>query len=185
MAEEAFVDLDWAERQAGMLRQDLGLSEVEILNPYELAKVMGFIELLPLTAVQNISPGCIQCLCEHGRDGWSAGSLALPDGRVVVIMNPTHAKTRTRATLMEEIAHIHLAHQPSLLSVGDDGVTARNYNAQQEKEAYWVGAAALVTRWQLGQAQKMRLNIKQFADYCEVSTRLVKFRASITGVKLV
>ncbi|MCB0124906.1 MAG: ImmA/IrrE family metallo-endopeptidase, partial [Caldilineaceae bacterium] len=157
MAKDAFVDLDWAERQASMLRRDLQLSEVEILNPYELAEKMGFIELLPLANVQNISLECRQVLSAHNGKGWSAGSLAFPDGRVAVIMNPLHAKTRKRATLMEEIAHIHLAHKPSQLTVGNDGITARSYDAQQEKEAYWVGAAALVTMWHLQQAQKRKM----------------------------
>lgn len=184
MAGKVFVDLNWAERQAGMLRQDLELNEVEILNPYTLAEAMGFIKLLPLHTVQNVLPEILQHLCERDAKGWSAGSLAFPDGRVAVIMNPTHTDTRKRATLMEEIAHIHLAHQPSILAVGADNVMARSYNEQQEKEAYYVGAAALVTTWQLSRAQRLGMDIKRLADYCEVSPQLIKFRASITHIPL-
>jgi len=184
VAEKASVDPDWVERQAVMLRRDLDLRDVEILNPYKLAEVMGFIELLPLHAVQNILPEILQHLCERDAKGWSAGSLAFSDGRVAVIMNPTHANTRKRATLMEEIAHIHLAHQPSILAVNADNVIARSYNAQQEKEAYYVGAAALVTMWQLKQAQKLGIGIQQLAAYCEVSPQLIEFRARITQLPL-
>jgi hypothetical protein len=184
VAGKAFVDLEWAERQANMLRQDLGLNELDILDPYELAKKMEFIELLPLDAIQNIPPEFIEQLRERDSSGWSAGSLALPDGRVAVIMNPKHPKTRARATLMEEIVHIHLAHRPSLLTVGVDNITTRTYDDQQEREAYWVGAAALVPMWQLKKAQKLRLNIQQLADYCEVSKQLVKFRSDITDIRL-
>lgn len=185
MAEKAFVDLEWAERQANMLRQDLGLNELDILDPYELAKKMEFIELLPLDAIQNIPPEFMEQLSERDSKGWSAGSLALPDGRVAVIMNPKHPKTRARATLMEEIAHIHLAHRPSLLTVGANNIATRTYDDQQEREAYWVGAAALVPMWQLKKAQTLGLNTKQLADYCEVSTKLVKFRSDTTGIKLI
>ena len=185
MADKVIVNLEWAERQASMLRQDLGLNELDILDPYELAEKMAFIKLLPLEAVQNISPEFLQQLCERDSKGWSAGSLALPDGTVAVIMNPKHAKTRARATLMEEIAHIHLAHQPSLLTAGANQITARSYDEQQEREAYWVGAAALVPMWQLRQAQRLGRNIQALADYCEVSPKLVKFRSEITGITLV
>ncbi len=184
MAGKALVELDWAERQAKMLRQDLELNEVDILDPYELVKKLGFIELLPFDAVLNIVPEFLQQLRGHDSKGWSAGSLAFPDGRVAIIMNPTHAKTRARATLMEEIAHIHLAHQPSLLTIGANNITARSYDDQQEMEAYWVGAAALVPMLQLRKAQQLKLSIQRFADYCEVSPQLIKFRSNITGITL-
>lgn len=184
MAGKASIDPDWVERQAGMLRRDLKLNEIEILNPYELAEAMEFIKLLPLHAVQNILPEVVDHLCERDAKGWSAGSLAFPDGMVAVIMNPTHAHTRKRATLMEEIAHIHLAHQPSILAVNADNVIARSYNVQQEKEAYYVGAAALVPIWQLRQAQKLGIGIQQLAAYCEVSPKLIEFRASLTYIPL-
>ena len=88
-----------------MLRRDLELSEVEILNPYELAKAMGFIELLPLHAVQNILPEIQQHLCERDAKGWSAGSLAFPDGRVAVIMKRTHASKRKKGKVVGEKTH--------------------------------------------------------------------------------
>lgn len=185
MAGKVFVDLEWAERQANMLRQDLYLNELDILDPYELAKKMEFIEVVRLDHIRNISSEFLQQLWERDSKGWSAGSLAFPDGRVAVIMNPKHTKTRSRATLMEEIAHIHLAHRPSLLTVGANNITARSYDEQQEREAYWVGAAALVPICQLKKAQILRMTIPRLAEYCEVSADLVKFRSSITGITLI
>lgn len=184
MAGKAYVDLEWAEYQASILRGDLELSDLEILNPYELAKKMELFELLPLDAIQNIPSTHLKQLCERDSKGWSAGSLALPDGRVVVIMNPKHAKTRARATLMEEIVHIHLAHEPTLLEIGANHIAARTYNDQQEKEAYWVGAAALVPMAQLRIGQQLRKSVADMAEYCEVSTQLVAFRCNITGIVL-
>ena len=39
---------------------------------------------------------------------WSGGVLpvALPDGRYICILNPTHPPRRNRITLMEEVVHI-------------------------------------------------------------------------------
>jgi hypothetical protein len=182
---KAFVDLDWVERQASMLRRDLELSELDILDPYDLAEKMEFIEVVQPDEVRDIPSECLQQLCERDPKSWSAGSVELPDGTVRVIMNPKHAKTRARVTLMEEIAHIHLAHQPSRLSIGADNVIVRSYNEQQEREAYWVGAAALVPMWQLKQAQKLGIGIQQLAAYCEVSPKLIEFRANITHISLV
>lgn len=175
--------LDWVERQAGMLRRELELGDMETLDPYELAKKMGFIKLMPIEAVQNIEPEILERLLVRN-SGWSAGSLVLPDGTVIVIMNPSHSKARKRATLMEEIAHIHLAHTPSVLAVGPDNLTTRTYDKQQEKEAYWVGAAALVPIAQLQAAQRLRHTIKHMATYFEVSRDLVRFRCAITHINL-
>ena len=51
---------------------------------------------------------------------------------------------RVRATLMEELFHIRLDHQPSVLRVYADNGRSRTFNTAIEEEAYGSGAAALV-----------------------------------------
>ena len=72
----------------------------------------------------------------------------MPDGRKLIILNPTHGKNRQNATLMEEISHVFLGHKPSKLAIttyNKQGKSiAREYQAEIEEEAYSVGASALV-----------------------------------------
>ena len=71
----------------------------------------------------------------------------LPDGRKLIILNPTHGENRQNATLMEEICHVFLGHKPSRLAIENVNKygqpIARDYRGDEE-EAYSIGAAALV-----------------------------------------
>ncbi len=55
--------------------------------------------------------------------------------------------------MMEELAHIHLKHKPSQFIRHDGGLACRSYDEKNEREAYWVGAATLVTTYHLNQAK--------------------------------
>lgn len=55
-----------------------------------------------------------------------------------------HDPHRIKTTLMEEVAHIHLRHSPTGLTLSMDGLRMRGYDKKQEHEAYGVGAAALL-----------------------------------------
>ncbi len=143
MATEHF--LAWVERQAQQLRRRVALPPMGILDPYRLAGKMGVRVLTP-GDIPGMDPADLQHLLVQGSDSWSAGSIRLPNGQVVIVLNPTHPDTRKRATLMEELAHVHLRHKPSQLIVLDGGVAVRSFKKSQETEAYWVGAAALVPR---------------------------------------
>ena len=65
----------------------------------------------------------------------------------VVILNPNHGRAPTNATLMEEICHVFLGHQPNRLSVvtkDERGrVLNRDYRKADEEQAYGVGEAGL------------------------------------------
>ncbi len=75
------------------------------------------------------------------KDGWSGGVFArpLPDGKRVCILNSTHGALRTKTTLMEEIAYVHLKHKPTGHMRSADGLRMRNYDKTQEEDAYGVG----------------------------------------------
>ena len=122
----------------------LHLTRIDPLDPYQLAETYNVILLSP-HEVPEFTPEIINRLLVVDPDTWSAGSLPLPDGKVIILMNPTHSLTRRHATLMEELAHIHLKHKPSGLVVVAGFLTTRTFNKTNETKAYWVGAAALVT----------------------------------------
>lgn len=180
MASKHFIA--WVERQAQKLRGHLRLAPTAPLDPFMLAQEMGIQVLFP-TEVRDLSSTDRHQLLVVDADRWSAGALPLPNGQFAIILNPTHADTRTHATLMEELAHIYLKHEPSKLVVLDSGITQRSFKKSQETEAYWVGAAALVPLYLLQQAKANCRTRTWVARHCRVSVDLVKFRGNVTGAK--
>jgi hypothetical protein len=158
---------------AGLVRDD------EPLNPFALAH---FAKLSVVTFEQIeafLSKETKQHLMGDGRDAWSGGacSQTLPDGKKLIILNPTHHINRQNATLMEEISHVFLGHQPSRLAIGNK---TRDYHAGIEEEAYSVGAAALVPYSALRRMVFQGKTSKEIARHFHVSQLLIEFRLKIT-----
>lgn len=175
--------LVWVERRANKLRCLAGLNATEPLDPYKLAPILG-LELLTPFQVQGMNSDCLDQLLIKDSSSWSAGTLHLPGQKAVVILNPTHADTRKRATLMEEIAHVYLGHKPSSLFVIKGITTMRSYKKSQETQAYWTGAAALVPLVLMKQSQSAGIQREALAQYCGVSVDLIKFRETVTKTRL-
>lgn len=168
------------------LREFAGLrSDEQRLDPFQLAKYAGL--LVPgFDEIQGLSPESIHQLLNVAKDKWSGGaaSLPLPNGKKLIILNPTHAKTRHKATLMEEISHVFLGHKPSRLAIETrdkhGNVLARDYNADIEEEAYATGAAALVPYTGLKKMVEAGKTSAEIARHYNVSRPLVEYRIKIS-----
>lgn len=165
---------------AGLRRDD------ERLDPFKLAEyaklfVASFDQIEPLLTEQTRKH-----LIGEGQNSWSGGaaSHALPNGQKLIILNPTHPRSRQHATLMEEICHVFLGHKPSRLAIetrGKDGrINARDYNHSIEEEAYSTGAAALVPYTALKRMVKNGLTAQQIARHFDVSRSLVEYRIKVS-----
>ena len=121
-------------------------------------------------------------LLKSDRGSWSAGTTKpLPNGWRLVILNPTHGKERSAATLMEEICHVWLGHTPGKLhSMDENGLRARDYNESDERAAYGVGAAVLVPYSVLRLAVENGVPAEEIAKRYGVSRDLVEFRIKVT-----
>ncbi|HEX6125385.1 MAG TPA: ImmA/IrrE family metallo-endopeptidase [Pyrinomonadaceae bacterium] len=164
---------------AGLRRDD------ERLDPFKLAKYAGL--LVPsFNEIQGLSEETRDQLLKTAKDKWSGGaaSIKLPNGKKLVILNPTHARTRHKATLMEEISHVFLGHKPSRLAIeGRDrhgNPIARDYNADIEEEAYATGAAALVPYTGLKRFVESGKTAAEIARHYNVSRPLVEYRIKIS-----
>lgn len=165
---------------AGLRRDD------ELLNPFDLAR---YAKLL-VASFEQIEPFLSEESKEHllidGKDAWSGGacSQVLPDGRKLIILNPTHGKNRQNATLMEEICHVFLGHKPSRLAIENRNkqgkIIARDYQAEIEEEAYSVGAAALVPYTSLRRFVAQGKTSKKIARHFDVSRELVEYRMKVS-----
>lgn len=167
---------------AGLLKDD------QRLEPFELARyakllVLSFDQVEPL-----LTPETKAHLLGDGKNAWSGGatSQALPDGRKIIILNPTHGKNRQNATLMEEISHVFLGHKPSRLAIEteakDGKVIARDYNAEIEEQAYSVGAAALVPYSGLRRFVEKGKTSRAIARHFDVSNQLIEYRMKVSGL---
>lgn len=153
------------------------------LNPFELARFANLI-VIRFDQVTGLSEKSREHLLGSASEKWSGGAASLPNGMKLVILNPTHGRARTNATLMEEICHVFLAHQPNRLSIvtrDDRGkVMARDYRKADEEEAYAVGAAALIPYASLKRHLLEGKTSKEIGLHFGVSRELVEYRMKVT-----
>jgi len=165
---------------AGLRRDD------ERLDPFELARyanllVASFEQIEPFLTAETKAH-----LLGAGSDKWSGGacSQALFDGRKLIILNPTHGENRQNATLMEEVCHVFLGHQPSRLAVETVNkhgkLIARDYREDDEEAAYSVGAAALVPYSALQTMISNGKTSREIARHFNVSRELVEYRMKVS-----
>lgn len=153
------------------------------LDPFELARFANLI-VVSLNEIKELSVSARDHLLGAAVDQWSGGACTLPNGMKVVILNPNHGRARTNATLMEEICHVFLGHQPNQLSVvtkDERGrVLNRDYRKADEEQAYGVGAAALVPFAALKRFVYTGKSASDIARHFRVSRELVEYRLKVT-----
>ena len=153
------------------------------LNPFDLAQFANLM-VVEFEQLKGLSERARQHLLGPASESWSGGACSLPDGMKLVILNPNHGSARTKATLMEEICHVFLAHQPNRLSVvtkDERGkVMNRDYRRADEEEAYGVGAAALVPYATLKKLLLQGKSSREIGVHFRVSRELVEYRMKVT-----
>ena len=153
------------------------------LNPFDLAHFANLI-VLDFDKVEGLSDGAREHLLGPATEAWSGGACTLPNGMKLVILNPNHGPARTKATLMEEICHVFLAHQPNRLSIvtkDERGkVMNRDYRKADEEEAYGAGAAALVPYASSKRLLLQGKTVREVAAHFRVSRELVEYRMKVT-----
>jgi hypothetical protein len=172
------------EPKALELRSLAGIGSNDLLDPWSLAPKVGLLVVDADDALlQSLDDELRMHLLGTGGTTWSGGVLpiALPDGKRICILNPTHTRGRHKSTLMEEIAHAHLTHQPTKLIFNGDSVRARDFNAAQEEEAFGIGAAALLPWHSFFHRIDQGNTRVEIAEEYEVSEDLVRYRIQITG----
>jgi hypothetical protein len=152
-------------------------------NPFDLAQFANLM-VVEFEQLKGLSERARQHLLGPASEAWSGGACSLPDGMKLVILNPNHGPARTKATLMEEICHVFLAHQPNRLSVvtkDERGkVMNRDYRRADEEEAYGVGAAALVPYAALKRLLLQGKTSREIGVHFRVSRELVEYRMKVT-----
>lgn len=155
------------------------------LNPFHLAKFANLV-VIDFDQIQGLSARNREHLLGSATEEWSGGACSrpLPDGRRIVILNPNHGRMRTHATLMEEISHVFLGHQPTKLKIVREDArgrtVCRDYRKTDEDAAYGTGAAALVPFSALRQFVLEGKTSLQIGRHFRVSRELVEYRLKVT-----
>jgi hypothetical protein len=180
MATEHF--LRWIEGRAERLRSKCVLSPFAQLNPFTLAAKMSVSVICPQD-VEGLDPEVLDRVLNVGGMEWDAATVPVGDGCHIVVLNPRPCVERQRVSLMEELAHIDLGHEPAGLKIVN-GIVLRDWKQTHETEAYWVGSAALVPRRVMKGAITRGMTLAAVATECGVSHALVEFRERLLGLKL-
>jgi hypothetical protein len=149
-------------------------------DPWKLAPVVG-LRVVTCT-FQGLTEEERRYLSESAHNQWSGGvfPVPLPDGSHLCMLSPTHPHRRNKITLMEEIAHCFLDHSPTSLVI-EGGSRYRDFNGNQEGEAYGVGAATLLPWNSFFYRLNSGCSINDISEEFDVTPDLVSYRIKISG----
>lgn len=172
-----------SEETALKIRRKLELAPHAPVDPAAIARLLA-IPVLILTELSELPDEiCLRLMQDHS-GAWSA--ITVSDGnRHLIVLNPTHAPTRTNSSLAHELSHVILSHEPSMMFVTpQSGVSLRTYNKDQEDEANWLAGCILLPRDALVHIRRRGLTDDQIATEYGVSPAMFRFRINATGVDL-
>lgn len=168
-----------AERNGMRFRSRFGLGPDTPLRPFD--RKLPSVSLISSRTqlVELVDEDLLDKLLGSARQNWSGMTIPCDD-EYIIVMNPTHPRTRQNATLTEEYFHILLKHKPTRVGICPaTGVIRREFDPVIETEAYHSAAAALLPYSALKCMVSDRMAIRQIADHFEISTELVSFRLKI------
>jgi Zn-dependent peptidase ImmA (M78 family) len=161
------------ERLARQIRERLGLSQTDILDPWDWA------EGVPAHVLYPEDLGDDDLAARLREVGWDGGAFVFPNEMtLIVVLNPARSKRRQCATLLEELSHHVLGHTPSRIYQDPaTGLLRRNFNPEQEAEAFDFGSVLLLPKELIQRHVKVtRGTASELADRCGCSVDLVELR---------
>lgn len=168
------------EELAVKFRETIKVGVDTALDPFRLDVRGARVEFIDKIAA--IPPKALDTLTGSHAKFWSAATIPLNESESewIIVLNSAHTTERKRATVMEEICHILLGHNLSTLS-HIEGQTFRDYNKDQEADAFGLGAAILVPRPALLTHVRHGESAEAIAKHFGVSKELIEYRIKMTG----
>jgi len=167
--------ISFAEEHAATLRQRAGIGSRDRFDPRSLTRELGLVITYPAD-IPGLTPDDYALVTGVDVRTWSGMGGTLPDGRLLVVLHPSQTAERANVTIMEEVAHAHLGHRPSLLVTQPSGLEKRQYNQTDEDEAYWTAAAALLPRLIVAEAVWRGRSVEDLAAAYGASVECGQFR---------
>jgi Zn-dependent peptidase ImmA (M78 family) len=169
-----------AERISEEIRGELQLSPKMALDVFNLSGHLA----IPVLGLRNVSNG------SEGIDFYGYFSVTDPDTfsaitifrgyQRFIIHNDSHHPNRQSSNIAHELSHCLLEHCPTPLR-GNDG--QRNWDAEMEGEATWLGASLLVPRAGALSLLRAGSRVDQIATHYAVSTALCEWRIRESGIR--
>jgi Zn-dependent peptidase ImmA (M78 family) len=160
------------ERLAAAVRRKLKVDQLEPLSPWRLADALPAHIFYP----EDFGDSELASrLCAVDWDGFAF--CCDGEATLMILLNPARSERRQAATLMEELSHHLLRHQPCAITVNAvTGIHERSYNASQEAEAYDLGAAILLPKERIQHDVAAERTATEIAQLHGCSQDLVVYR---------
>lgn len=170
------------ERNGRKLRTKLGLGDLDPLDPERLIETFdNMVVASAAEALPHLKRG--HTLLRATANRWWATAYREGDGPWLILYYPDQSETRRRASIMEEVAHIVMGHEPTKIAMCPiTKVPRRTYKRSHESEAYGIGAASLVPFPGLLRLHASGLSHAEIAEHYGVSEDLARFRHQVTRV---
>ena len=171
-----------AERLAIDVRRELRLSPFDRLQPERLADHLG-IPVVSLTSL--LCYGARQDSITHltsstRRSDFSAMTVFRGTFRLV-IANPVHSSGRRANSVVHELSHVILEHEPHG-AIGRGG--CRRWDQRMESEADWLAGALLLPRDAALRILRQEIPLNRAAGIYGVSRSLLEWRLNHTGARV-
>lgn len=171
----------WCEKTAMAYRESLQLAPYSPLSPLSLIPQLNVM----VVNFDNLSlpEESKQYLAQEGAEEWSAVTVSL-EGKTAIIVNDVHNTGRKNNSLMHELSHLILKHDPTSVNILSEGnIALRSYNEKSEKEADWLAATLLLPKPALQRMLDSRNTTKEsLLETYGVSDKLYTFRLNMTGL---
>ncbi len=160
------------EQYARAIRERLRLTQFDILDPWKLA------DAIPAHVfnLEDVVP--LELALKAYQANWDGFAFQFPrESTLIVVLNSARPITRQSATLMEELSHGLLGHVPSRLQEDSrTGLLRRDYNKDQEREAYDLGATILLPKELIEREVNRGIRANEIAFERACSAALVEYR---------
>lgn len=165
-----------AERLASEVRGELRLEQSSAFDPQVLANHLA-IPVISLADLALASASSVTHFLTKAREEFSAMTVFRGSSRLIVF-NPSHSRGRRANSLSHELSHVLLDHEagPAIDKLG-----CRQWSANQEQEADWLGGVLLVPREVALSVLRAGLSIELAADKYGVSVKLMRWRLHHSG----
>lgn len=160
---------------AEQARSRVGLDQTTTLDPTLLVDDLG-VRVFHLFDLIEDDPDALRRARRIGFDG-AAGRHPL-SGEPLILINCGRPRRRRMATLMEELAHLILRHEPTKIAMDSKlGIKRRSFDRAQENEAYDLGGALLLPKERIQRdVKELNLSLDRIADEHNCSADLVAYR---------
>lgn len=158
------------------IRADLGLAATDPLDPWQLAELLE-IPVQPLSLLGVVAPGAVRHFQRRDRAAFSAVTVFRGPTRWIW-HNDAHAPARQASNLAHELSHALLLHPPGRAL---NGLGARDWDADAEAEASWLGPALLISEEAAMDIAARETAVSDAALDYGVSARLLSFRLAAVG----